>query len=78
MIPDMGWHFLNPAIHGFDVTKPPILVYERHGNSWQLAAFECDPAAARRDLRIVRRRLPLPGRHLRVRQGPGAVRQAQP
>jgi hypothetical protein len=40
MIPDMGWHFLNPAIHGFDVTKPPILVYEHHGNSWQLAAFE--------------------------------------
>ena len=40
MIPDMGWHFLNPAIQGFDVTKPPILVYERHGNAWQLAAFE--------------------------------------
>jgi len=40
MIPDMGWHFLNPAIEGFDVTKPPILVYERHGRSWQLAAFE--------------------------------------
>ena len=40
MIPDMGWHFLNPRIQGFDVTKPPILVYERHGNSWQLAAFE--------------------------------------
>jgi hypothetical protein len=40
MIPDMGWHFLNPAIQGFDVTRPPILVYERHGRSWQLAAFE--------------------------------------
>jgi hypothetical protein len=40
MIPDMGWHFLNPTIQGFDVTKPPILVYERHGNAWQLAAFE--------------------------------------
>jgi hypothetical protein len=40
MIPDMGWHFLNPTIEGFDVTKPPILVYERHGRSWQLAAFE--------------------------------------
>jgi hypothetical protein len=40
MIPDMGWHFLNPAIQGFDVTKPPILVYERHGASWQLGAFE--------------------------------------
>jgi hypothetical protein len=40
MIPDMGWHFLNPTIQGFDVTKPPILVYERHRRSWQLAAFE--------------------------------------
>jgi hypothetical protein len=40
MIPDMGWHFLNPTIQGFDITKPPILVYERHGNAWQLAAFE--------------------------------------
>jgi hypothetical protein len=40
MIPDMGWHFLNPAIEGFDAAKPPILVYERHGRSWQLAALE--------------------------------------
>jgi hypothetical protein len=40
MIPDMGWHFLNPEIQGFDVTKPPILVYERYGHSWQLAALE--------------------------------------
>ena len=40
MIPDMGWHFLNPTIQGFDITKPPILVYERHGRSWQLAALE--------------------------------------
>jgi hypothetical protein len=40
MIPDMGWHFLNPAIQGFDVTKPPILVYERHRRSWQLGALE--------------------------------------
>ena len=40
MIPDMGWHFLNPAVKGFDAAKPPILVYERHGRSWQLAALE--------------------------------------
>jgi hypothetical protein len=40
MIPDMGWHFLNPAIQGFDIRKPPILVYERRGSAWQLAAFE--------------------------------------
>jgi hypothetical protein len=40
MIPDMGWHFLNPTIQGFQVTKPPILVYERHGHAWQLGALE--------------------------------------
>jgi hypothetical protein len=40
MIPDMGWHFLNPAIQGLDVTKPPILVYERHHHHWQLGALE--------------------------------------
>ena len=40
MIPDMGWHFLNPGIQGFDIRKPPILVYERHGHRWQLGALE--------------------------------------
>jgi hypothetical protein len=39
-IPDMGWHFLNPTIQGFDVRKPPILVYERRGDAWQLGALE--------------------------------------
>jgi hypothetical protein len=24
MIPNMGYHFLNPKIEGFDVTRPPI------------------------------------------------------
>jgi len=40
MIPDMGWHFMNPKITGFDVTKPAILVYGKHGNTWQLVAYE--------------------------------------
>ena len=40
MIPDMGYHFLNPTIQGFDVTKPAILVYEHRGNAWQLGALE--------------------------------------
>ena len=40
MIPTMGWHFLNGKIKGFDVQKPPILVYEHHGTRWQLAAVE--------------------------------------
>jgi hypothetical protein len=40
MIPDMGHHFLNPDITGFDITKPPILVYVKRGRDWQLVAFE--------------------------------------
>jgi hypothetical protein len=39
-IPDMGWHFMNPKITEFDVTKPPILVYVKRGSRWQLVAFE--------------------------------------
>ena len=40
MIPNMGYHFLNPKIEGFDVTKPPILVYVRSDGRWQLVAVE--------------------------------------
>jgi hypothetical protein len=39
-IPDMGWHFMNPKITDFDVTKPPILVYVKRRGRWQLVAFE--------------------------------------
>jgi len=39
-IPDMGWHFMNPHITGFNVKKPPILVYVKRGHRWQLVAFE--------------------------------------
>lgn len=50
MIPNMGYHFLNPKIEGFDVTQPPILVYVRDGQRWQLVAVEWvfpkKPAAA--------------------------------
>jgi hypothetical protein len=40
MIPTMGYHFINPGVTGFDLRKPPILVYERQGNRWQLGALE--------------------------------------
>ena len=40
MIPDMGYHFLNPKVTGFSVRKPSILVYEHHGSTWQLGALE--------------------------------------
>lgn len=40
MIPNMGFHFLNPSVKGFDVRKPAILVYLKRGGSWQLGALE--------------------------------------
>jgi hypothetical protein len=40
MIPNMGYHFLNPKVEGFDITKPAILVYVRKGDVWQLVAIE--------------------------------------
>jgi hypothetical protein len=40
MIPNMGMHYLNPNVKGFDVRKPPILVYEKNGSSYQLGAVE--------------------------------------
>jgi hypothetical protein len=40
MMPDMGFHYLNSSISGFDVTKPAILVYVKNGTQWQLGALE--------------------------------------
>jgi hypothetical protein len=40
MMPGMGFHFLNPKVQGFDVRKPPILVYEHTSSGWQLGALE--------------------------------------
>jgi hypothetical protein len=40
MIPDMGYHFLNPSVEGFDIGQPPILVYSRDGDAWELGAVE--------------------------------------
>jgi hypothetical protein len=31
-IPDMGWYFLNPKVTGFNIRKPPILVYNKRGS----------------------------------------------
>jgi hypothetical protein len=38
-IPDMGSHFLNPAIQA-STSQAPILVYACHGRAWQLVALE--------------------------------------
>lgn len=40
MIPDMGYHFINPSVQGFDVRRPAILVYEHQGTAWRLGALE--------------------------------------
>jgi len=40
MIPNMGLHYMNPNVKGFDVRKPPILVYEKNGSAYQLGAVE--------------------------------------
>ena len=40
MMPNMGFHFMNPTIAGFNVRKPQILVYEHTGARWQLGALE--------------------------------------
>lgn len=40
MIPDMGFHFMNRNIAGFNIRKPQILVYEHSGSKWQLGALE--------------------------------------
>lgn len=40
MIPNMGFHYLNPGVKGFDIRKPPILVYVKRGAAWQLGALE--------------------------------------
>jgi hypothetical protein len=39
-VPGVGFRFMNPAVRGFDVRKPPILVYEHRGQRWQLGAIE--------------------------------------
>ena len=40
MIPNMGYHYMNPNVKGFDIRKPPILVYQHRGDTWQLGALE--------------------------------------
>jgi len=39
-VPGLGFRFMNAAVSGFDVRKPPILVYEHRGQTWQLGALE--------------------------------------
>ena len=40
MIPGLGSHYLNRSVKGFDIRKPPILVYVQRGGQRQLGALE--------------------------------------
>jgi hypothetical protein len=40
MIPDMGYHYMNPDVKRFDVRRPPILVYVKRRKAAQLVAAE--------------------------------------
>jgi hypothetical protein len=40
MMHNMGFHYLNPTVTKFDVTKPMILVYTRRNGEYQLGALE--------------------------------------
>ena len=68
---DMGFHYLNPGIADFDVTKPPILVYARRGGEAPARRArvgvpeEAQEAAAEgRDVRFLPGRVPLRRRNL--------------
>jgi hypothetical protein len=40
MMPNMGYHYMNPDVKAFNVRRPPILVYVRKGKAAQLVAAE--------------------------------------
>ena len=40
MMPNMGYHYMNPTVTGFNVRRPPILVYEHTPAGWRLGALE--------------------------------------
>jgi hypothetical protein len=40
MMENMGYHFMDPTVTGFDAHRPPILVYVRRGDATQLVAAE--------------------------------------
>jgi hypothetical protein len=40
MMPNMGFHYMDPSVTGFRLRHPPILVYIHHGRTAQLVAAE--------------------------------------
>ena len=66
MMPNMGYHFMNAAISGFNIRKPQILVYEHTGQRVAAGGPGVglhhdaeDAAAAERDVRLIPGGLPL-------------------
>ena len=85
MIPDMGWHFMNPKITTFDITQAadPRVRQARLDVAARrvrvgLPEEAGEGAAAGGDVRLVRGGLPLQGRHVRVPGEPGVVRPEEP
>ncbi len=82
MIPDMGFHFMNPKITKFDATKPMILVYLKRGSTWQLGALEWVFPSKPSGLPLTGAkygsfpgRLPLRRRYVRARHVAGCMRE---
>lgn len=40
MVPNMGYHFRNPKIRGFDLEKPNLLLYIKQDGKFKLAGVE--------------------------------------
>ena len=84
MMPNMGFHFMNPKVQGFSIRKPQILVYEHHGSQWQLGALEWVFGKMPKNPPLPNAtfgsfgRLPLPGRHLHPGPEPEDVPEAGP
>ena len=80
MIPDMGYHFMNPKVTGFNprqAADPRLPEARRHVAARRdrvgVHVQACEAAAPGRQLRRVRRRLPLQGRLVRPGRVAGLV-----
>ena len=85
MIPDMGWHFMNPKITDFrrhEAADPRVrearLDVAARRVRVGLPEEAGEAAAAGRDVRLVRGGLPLQGRDVRVPGRPERVRREEP
>ena len=85
MIPDMGWHFMNPKITSLrreEAADPRVrqarLVVAARRVRVGLPREAEDGTAPGGDVRLVRRRVPLQGRHVHLHCEPGGVCAEEP